>query len=144
MASTARGVIETSGMTTGLRVLFVASEPAEAATYRYRNQHLADALNRAGHHAEVVYVGQPRVRVAVDIVVLHRISAVPEGIAFARAARACGAVLVYSTDDLVFNEEAFPEQGEPWERIRAFAPRHAAMLREADAVLVSPDTSPGK
>ena len=70
---------------TGLRILLVACEPAGAATYRYRNENLAEVLNRAGHQAEVAYIGQSRIRVDHDIVVLHRICTVPEGIAFARA-----------------------------------------------------------
>lgn len=120
-----------------MRVLFVASEVAGTATYRYRSENLARCLRRAGHEAEVVYVGQSRVKVDADVVVLHRICMVPEGIAFARAVRKTGGVLVYSTDDTVFSAESFPSYGEPWGRIRAFAPSHAEMLVEADAVLVS-------
>ncbi|MBC8139518.1 MAG: glycosyltransferase [Fibrella sp.] len=122
-----------------MRVLFVASELQGSATYRYRSENLARCLRRAGHTAEVVYVGQSRVRLDADVVVLHRICAVPEGIAFARAARKIGAVLVYSTDDTVYDAESFPDYGEPWGAIRAFAPLHAEMLAEADAVLVSTD-----
>ncbi len=122
-----------------MRVLFVASELQGSATYRYRNENIARCLRRAGHDSEVVYVGQSRVRVDADIVVLHRVCAVPEGLAFARAARAIGAALVYSTDDTVYDAESFPDYGEPWDAIRAFAPLHAEMLAEADAVLTSTD-----
>lgn len=122
-----------------MHVLFVAAEPPPSATYRYRSENIAAALHRSGHTTEVVHVGQSRVRVRGDVVVLHRISAVPEGVAFARAARDAGAALVYSTDDAVFDADAFPPGGEPWARIRWFAPLHAAMLCEADAVLVSTD-----
>lgn len=122
-----------------MRVLFVASEPEGSATYRYRSENLARCLCRAGHEAEMVYVGDSRVRVEADVVVLHRVCTVPEGLAFARAARKIGAVLVYSTDDTVFDAGSFPESGDPWDAIRAFAPRHAEMIAEADAVLSSTD-----
>lgn len=122
-----------------MRVLFVTSEPSGSATYRYRSENLAHCLRRAGHSAEVVYVGQSRVRMEADVVVLHRICAVPEGLAFANAARKIGAVLVYSTDDTVYDAESFPDYGEPWGAIRSFAPLHAEMLAEADAVLASTD-----
>ena len=127
-----------------MRVLFVASEPPETATYRYRSENLARCLRRAGHNAEVVYVGDSRVRVAADVVVLHRVCTVPEGLAFVRAARATGAVLVYSADDSVFDADSFPSDGEPWTAIRAFAPRHAAMVAEADAVLTSTEYLAGR
>lgn len=120
-----------------MKVLFVASELPGSATYRYRNENLARCLRRVGHSVEVAYVGQSRVRVDADVVVLHRICDVPEGVAFARAAREVGAALVYSTDDTVYDADSFPEYGEPWGAIRAFAPRHARMLAEADAVLTS-------
>jgi glycosyltransferase involved in cell wall biosynthesis len=120
-----------------MRVLFVASELEGAATYRYRNENIARCLRRAGHTADVVYVGQSRVRVEADVVVLHRICAVPEGMAFANAARKIGAALVYSTDDTVYDASSFPDYGEPWGAIRGFAPLHAEMLAEADAVLTS-------
>ncbi|MBC8141936.1 MAG: hypothetical protein H7Y38_10900, partial [Armatimonadetes bacterium] len=120
-----------------MRVLFVASEPNGSATYRYRSENLARCLRRAGHDATIVYVGDSRVRVDADIVVLHRICTVPEGMAFVRAARKIGAALVYSTDDTVFDEDSFPEAGEPWSAIRAFASRHAEMIAESDAVLSS-------
>ncbi|MBC7805539.1 MAG: glycosyltransferase [Akkermansiaceae bacterium] len=122
-----------------MRVLFVASEQEGSATFRYRSENLARCLRRSGHIANVVYVGQSRVRVDADVVVLHRVCAVPEGLAFARAAREIGAMLVYSTDDTVYDAQSFPDYGEPWGTIRAYAPRHAEMLAEADAVLASTD-----
>ncbi len=120
-----------------MRVLFVTSELPGTATYRYRSENLARCLRGHGHDAEISYVGQSRVRVDADVVVLHRVCAVPEGLAFARAAREVGAVLVYSTDDTVYDAESFPDYGEPWGAIRAFAPLHARMIADADAVLVS-------
>ena len=118
-----------------LRVLFVSGTPLGSATCRYRCEHFAQALRRRGVQAEVVYIGQPRVRVTHDIVVLYRVCATTEGRNFARAARACGAVLVYSTDDLVFDaQDAPPEMGD---RFRALAPLHRAMLTEADIAIAS-------
>jgi glycosyltransferase involved in cell wall biosynthesis len=73
--------------------------------------------------------------VAHDVVVLYRVCATAEGRRFARAARACGAALVYSTDDLVFDaDQAPPQMGK---RFRALAPLHIEMLSEADAALAS-------
>ncbi|MES2460359.1 MAG: glycosyltransferase [Armatimonadota bacterium] len=120
-----------------LRVLFVSGTPLGTATCRYRCEHLAEALGECGASAEVVYIGQPRVRVDHDVVVLYRVCATAEGRRFARAARASGASLVYSTDDIVFDaDEAPPQMGK---RFRALAPLHREMLAEADAALASTD-----
>jgi glycosyltransferase involved in cell wall biosynthesis len=121
-------------------VLFVANDPAGHATWRYRSEHLAAVLRDAGWDAEVVYVGQPRVRVRHDVVVLHRICANRDGRAFGGAARAAGSVLAYSCDDLVFDPEAFPTDGTRLDqRFRRFAGLHREMARSADALIVSTD-----
>ena len=117
------------------RVLFVANDPPGAAVYRYRCENLADVLRAGGWQADVAWIGDRQIRVDHDVVVLHRICAVAEGRALARAARACGATLIYGADDLVFEEEAFPLRTDI--RKRLFAPLHAAMAREARALLVS-------
>lgn len=122
-------------MTNPLRILFVSGTPPGSATCRYRCEHFAQALRRRGTEVDVVYIGQPRVRVAHDIVVLYRVCATTEGRNFARAARACGAVLVYSTDDLVFDAQDAP--AEMGDRFRAVAPLHRAMLSDADIAIAS-------
>lgn len=124
------------------RVLFVANDPPGAAVYRYRCENLADVLRACGWQADVASVGDGQIRVDHDVVVLHRICAVAEGRALARAARACGATLVYGADDLVFEAEAFTDPGDA--RKRRFAPLHAAMARDADAVLVSTEFLAGQ
>lgn len=103
-----------------MRVLFVSCDPLEGAVTRYRCTHLADALKSAGHHADVVTIYDPVIRLDHDIVVLHRICANKEGQALADAVRKSGATLIYGADDLVFEE----------------GPHHA-MLQQADGVLVS-------
>lgn len=118
-----------------LKVLFVSGTPLGTATCRYRCEHLAEVLRSSGAEVDVVYIGQPRVRVAHDIVVLYRVCATTEGRRFARAARDCGAALVYSTDDVVFDADAAPPQ--MGKRFRALAPPHRQMLNEADAALAS-------
>ncbi|MBC8101997.1 MAG: glycosyltransferase [Cytophagales bacterium] len=125
----------TSALLPSQRVLFVSGTPLGSATCRYRCEHLAEALRAQGARAEVAYVGQSRVRVAHEVVVLYRVCATGEGRRFARAARACGATLVYSTDDLVFDAEAAPP--EMGSRFRALAPLHREMLIAADAALAS-------
>jgi glycosyltransferase involved in cell wall biosynthesis len=123
---------------TGERVLFVANDPPGRAVYRYRCANLAEILRDTGFAVDVAYIGDRRVPVDHDVVVLHRICDVSEGRAFARAARACGATLVYGADDLVFDPDAFPDPASTnTRRLRQYAPLHAAMARLADAVLVS-------
>lgn len=121
------------------RILFVANDPPGRAVYRYRCENFADILRGAGWSADVVYVGDRHVRVDHDIVALHRICANAEGRAYGRAARACGATLVYGADDLVFDSptelSASPSYAD--KRRRHYAALHARMARDADAVLVS-------
>ena len=123
------------------RILFVANDPPGQAVYRYRCANFADVLREAGVAVDVVYVGDSHVVVDHDIVVLHRICKVIEGRAYARAARACGAALVYGADDLVFDPEGLAADSTHLDaarqRLLKFAPLHAAMLRDADAVLLS-------
>jgi glycosyltransferase involved in cell wall biosynthesis len=120
-----------------VRILFVANDPPGHAVHRYRCANLAEILQRAGHVADVAYIGQARVRVCHDVVVLHRICTTLEGRWFASAARACGAVLVYSTDDLVFDRDLLAADPEVPRRYIACAPLHRAMLDQSDAALVS-------
>jgi len=122
-----------------LRILFVANDPPGHAVFRYRCENIAEVLRLQGHTAEVVYVGQPRVIVDHDVVVLHRICANAEGKRLAAAARFCGAALVYSTDDLVFDESALRGDARTPQRWADFAPLHRQMLCMADAVIVSTD-----
>lgn len=122
-----------------MNILFVANDPPGQAVYRYRCEHIAEVLRARGHLADVVYVGQARATVDHDVVVLHRICANAQGKRFAAAARACGAALVYSTDDLVFDEAALRDDKRIPKRWADFAPLHRKMLCEADAVIVSTD-----
>ena len=103
------------------------------AVYRYRCANLADVLRAHGWQVDVVWIGDRRVRVDHEVVVLHRICAVAEGRAYARAARARGATLVYGTDDLVFDADAFlaDDPAEATARLRRYAPLHAAMAQES-------------
>ena len=105
--------------------------------HRYRTQHFAETLAEAGYATDTAYVGDSRVRVAHDVVVLHRICDVWEGRQFAQAARRVGAALVYSTDDLVWDTAQLGHAG--MEKMREFAPRHAAMMNRADATFYATD-----
>jgi glycosyltransferase involved in cell wall biosynthesis len=103
---------------------------------RYRCTHLREALQFAGHTAEVTWIGAPLIRIDHDIVVLHRICANLEGIALANAVERSGATLIYGTDDLVFDPNAAclpPDVAE-------FAPLHLSMVQRAHTVLASTDS----
>lgn len=141
---------ESLALSTVPRVLFVCSSPFDTAICRYRCEHLAAVLTAAydgGPKPEVAYAGQCRIRVAHDVVVLHRVE---EGHRFARAARRCGAALIYAADDLVFDAEAAERMAAVWEaanpgalsrlrlrRLRQHAPLHREMIATADACLAS-------
>jgi glycosyltransferase involved in cell wall biosynthesis len=116
-----------------MRVLFVSCCPLEHAVTRYRCNHLAEALQFAGHTADVTWIGAPLIRIDHDIVVLHRICANPEGVALADAVERSGATLIYGTDDLVFDATV---GGMPL-NLHAHAPLHATILRRAHAALAS-------
>lgn len=127
-----------------MRVLFLTNGKNTFATNRYRCAHFAEALARSGIEAEIAFVEQPRIRVAHDVVVLHRIGLDRIGAPISRAVRACGATLVYSTDDLTFETEdayaagiARPDDLSYYRTRRAQVEPNAAMLRAADAVLVA-------
>ena len=117
-----------------VRVLFVYPSQADDATNRYRCVHLCEALTAAGHTAEHVSASQDVVRVAHDIVVLHRMPWGGPGSAFAAAARQIGATVLYSADDMVFDLEharhtgvLFPDD----------PPRYRHSKREAEANLLT-------
>ncbi|MGC4043799.1 MAG: glycosyltransferase [Armatimonas sp.] len=119
-----------------MRVLFVSCCPREHAVTRYRCTHLAEALQFAGHRADVTWIGAPLIRIDHDIVVLHRICANQEGIALAGAVERAGATLVYGTDDLVFD----PDAADLPEDVARFAELHLLMLRRAENLLASTDS----
>ena len=125
------------------RILFVFGGSPDDASNRYRCRHLCESLAAAGWSPEWASTDQGAVRVFHDLVVIHRL---PWGSArpWVEAARAVGAGVVFSADDLVFDEEfachkGILHPGDPLQR-RA-AQRSVAGLRQtiarSDAVLVS-------
>jgi glycosyltransferase involved in cell wall biosynthesis len=135
------------------RVLLVSCGSPGSATSRYRCEHLARLLEVAdAAKAEVVYVGQSRIRVDHDLVVLHSVPMSGEGRRLFAAARRCGARVIYSVDDLVFDEAAARGMAAVWQehadgpiaryRLRKLirnGPHHRAMLVACDAAMVSTD-----
>ena len=127
-----------------VRILFVYPSQADDATNRYRCVHLCEALIAAGHTAEHVSAGQDAVRVAHDIVVLHRMPWGGPGSAFAVAARGIGAKVIYSADDLIFDLEharhtgtLFPDDPLRYRHSKREAEANAQTLQNADAALFS-------
>ncbi len=134
-----------------MRILFVAADPKERANARYRCGHLIEALHRQGVEADFAWAGQKQVRVAHDVVVLHRIGLDATGARFRDAARACGAVLVYSTDDLIFEPEfayqagiSHPQDAVRYRAHQAVVHASAAMAHAADALIVSTEFLAGR
>ncbi|WP_394792968.1 glycosyltransferase [Armatimonas sp.] len=127
-----------------MRILFIYPSQADDATNRYRCIHLCEALVAAGHTAEHVSAGQDAVRVAHDIVVLHRLPWGGPGSAFAAAARRIGARVVYSADDLIFDLEharhtgtLFPDDPLRYRHSKREAEANFATLQNADGALFS-------
>ena len=127
-----------------MRILFVYPSQADDATNRYRCVHLCEALVAAGHTAEHVSAGQDAVRVAHEIVVLHRMPWGGPGSAFAAAARCIGARVVYSADDLIFDLEharhtgtLFPDDPLRYRHSKREAEANLQTLQNADATLFS-------
>ncbi|MGC4042586.1 MAG: glycosyltransferase [Armatimonas sp.] len=126
-----------------MKVLFVFGGSPEDASNRYRCQQLCEALGLAGHEPQWASSDQSAVRVEHDLVVIHRL---PGGAAqrWIAAARKVGAGVVFSADDLIFDEEFAVHKGilhthDPLQR--RSAARSVAGMREtisqSDAVLVS-------
>lgn len=126
-----------------MKVLFVFGGSPEDASNRYRCQHVCEALATARHTPQWASSDQSAVRVEHDLVVIHRL---PGGAAqrWIAAARKVGAGVVFSADDLIFDEEFAIHKGilhtaDPLQR--QSAARSVAGMREtmaqADAVLVS-------
>jgi O-antigen biosynthesis protein len=126
-----------------MKVLFVFGGSPDDASNRYRCQHLCEALRVAGHEPQWASSDQSAVRVEHELVVIHRL---PWGAArrWVEAARKIGAGVVFSADDLVFEEEFAIHKGilhatDPLQR--RSAARSVAGMREtmahSDAVLVS-------
>ncbi|WP_309708328.1 glycosyltransferase [Armatimonas sp.] len=127
-----------------MRILFIYPSQADDATNRYRCVHLCEALTTAGHTAEHVSAGQDAVRVAHDIVVLHRMPWGGPGSAFAAAARSIGARVIYSADDLIFDLEharhtgtLFPDDPLRYRHSKREAEANAQTLQNADGALFS-------
>lgn len=127
-----------------MRVLFVYPSQPDDATNRYRCVHLCEVLSAAGHTAEHVSAGQDGVRVAHDIVVLHRLPWGGPGSAFAAAARKIGATVVYSADDLIFDLEharhtgiLFPDDPLRYRHSKREAEANLATLQNTDHALFS-------
>ncbi|WP_395088948.1 glycosyltransferase [Armatimonas sp.] len=127
-----------------MHILFVYPSQADDATNRYRCVHLCEALVAAGHTAEHVSAGQDAVRVAHDIVVLHRLPWGGPGSAFAAAARRVGARVVYSADDLIFDLEharhtgtLFPDDPLRYRHSKRDAEANLQTLQNADGALFS-------
>ena len=127
-----------------VRILFIYPSQADDATNRYRCVHLCEALAAAGHTAEHVSAGQDAVRVAHDIVVLHRLPWGGPGSAFAAAARRIGARVVYSADDLIFDLEharhtgtLFPDDPLRYRHSKREAEANLQTLQNADGALFS-------
>lgn len=125
------------------RVLFVFGGSPDDASNRYRCRHLCEALATAGWSPEWASADQAAVVVSHDLVVVHRL---PWGAAtpWIDAARKIGAGVVFSADDLVFDEEFACHKGilHPGDPLQRRAARRsvegmAEAIQRSDAVLVS-------
>lgn len=114
---------------------------------RYRCAHLAEQFALGGSHADVVTIEQahlPEALTRYRVFVLHRVMAAPDTLAFVTEARRRGKVVVFDTDDLVFDVSLLhhmPGVG-AWSRVeRQYVAdtlaRNRRMLRACDAVTVS-------
>lgn len=114
---------------------------------RYRCAHLAEQLAREGYHADVVTTEQASLSEALaryQIFVLHRVMAAPDYLAFVAEAQRRGKVVIFDTDDLVFDVSLLDQMPgvETFSRVeRQYVAdtirRNGRLLRACDAVTVS-------
>lgn len=114
---------------------------------RYRCAHLAEQLAREGYHADVVTTQQANLSEALtryQVFVLHRVMAAPDYLAFVAEAQRRGKVVIFDTDDLVFDVALLDQMPgvETFSRVeRQYIAdtirRNGRLLRACDAVTVS-------
>ena len=130
-----------------MRILFVVTGSPDSASPRYRAGHLAEALRLKNGVVTRVVSADPLTPLAIhrgEIVVLHRIGFGGIGERILRAARRVGAVVVWSTDDLIFTPDFshqlglhFPDDPIRYLQHREAAKDFARMLRACDAAIAS-------
>lgn len=114
---------------------------------RYRCEHLAEQLELCGYRADVVAADEAPLAEALTryaVFVLHRVMAAPDYEAFVAEAQRRGKVVIFDTDDLVFDVSLLnrvPAIGEFSSVERKYIAdtieRNGRMLRACDAVTVS-------
>ncbi len=114
---------------------------------RYRCEHLAEQFAVQGYRADVAAADQAQLTEVLTryaVFVLHRVMAAPDYEAFVAEARRRGKVVIFDTDDLVFDVSALdhvPAIGEYSSVERKYAidtiERNGRMMRACDAVTVS-------
>ncbi len=114
---------------------------------RYRCAHLAEQLAKEGYRADVVTTEQANLTEALtryQVFVLHRVMAAPDYLAFVAEAQRRGKVVIFDTDDLVFDVALLGQMPgvETFSRVeRQYVAdtirRNGQLLRACDAVTVS-------
>lgn len=129
-----------------MRVLFVSGFPFDMPSVRYRCDHPQEQLTMLGWQADVVWVGDPAVRLKHDLVVFHQAVLDEHVERILERARAAGCAVVYDMDDLTIGADFVRHQaykhgftaGQMASLIET-TQRREALLRLCDACLVSTD-----
>lgn len=114
---------------------------------RYRCAHLAEQFALCGYHADVVTVEEANLADALtryNVFVLHRVMAAPDTLAFVAEAQRRGKIVIFDTDDLIFDLsllDQLPGMGDMTRVERQYiadtTQRNRRMLGACDAVTVS-------
>lgn len=127
-----------------MRVLFVSGFPVDMPSVRYRCYHPQEQLTMLGWQADVVWIGDPAVRLNHDIVVFHQAVLDEHVEHIVERARSAGCALVYDMDDLTVGSDFFRHQAykhafsaEQMTDLIRTAQQREALLCRCDACLVS-------
>lgn len=94
-----------------MNMLFVTGEPVNDPSVRYRCFHHQEQLKLAGIESEVAWIGDESIQLDQDIIFLHRVEYDDFTADIVERARSLGKILVYETDDLVFEPDLARHQG---------------------------------
>jgi len=125
-----------------MRVAFLSEwKPIPFGTIQHRCNQPAEYLELAGLEARVQWVYDFRLDLAADIIIISRVPMNLRTREVIRAAKANGTIVLYDTDDLLFDADIVPylsEIGHPL--TYRDVERRLAILQACDAVITSTNT----
>jgi glycosyltransferase involved in cell wall biosynthesis len=104
-------MIQTKTQTLPKSILFISGLPLDRACVRYRCEHFQEQLASVGISSTIAWIADPVISLDHDLIILHRVEYDDFAAKLIAKTRALGKILIFETDDLIFDPDFIRYRG---------------------------------